>query len=65
MDVESIRKERYEGYIAEVPAMAAAIGRRPPYHLEYLRRHGWQGPAPAEDRGAIQEGGRLDDSSDM
>ena len=32
------KQKRYEEYIAEGSLMAAAIGRRVPYHLEYLRR---------------------------
>lgn len=56
MDGESIRKERYEDYIAEVSPMAAAIGRRVPYHLEYLRRYKDRGPAPAEGSGPGRKG---------
>ncbi len=33
-------QKQYEEYIAEVSSTAMAIGRRVPYHLEYLRRHG-------------------------
>ena len=44
------RQKRYEEYIAEVSPMAAAIGGRIPYHLEYLRRYGDVAPAPAGDR---------------
>ena len=29
-----------EEYITEASPMAAAVGRRIPYHLEYLRRYG-------------------------
>lgn len=48
------RQKRYEGYIEEVAPMAAAIGRRVPYHLEYLRRH--KASAPAEGSGPGQKG---------
>ena len=34
------KQDLYEEYIAEISTRAAAIGRRVPYHLEYLRRHG-------------------------
>ncbi len=41
------KQKRYEEYIAEGSLMAAAIGRRVPYHLEYLRRHRDITPVPA------------------
>lgn len=41
------KQKRYEEYIAEGSLMAAAIGRRVPYHLEYLRRHRDVMPVPA------------------
>ncbi len=34
------KQKLYEEYIAEVSPMAAAIGRRVPYQLEYLRKYG-------------------------
>lgn len=34
------RKEKYEDYIADASLQAAAVGRREPYHLSYLKRYG-------------------------
>lgn len=45
------KQKRYEEYIAEGSLMAAAIGRRVPYHLEYLRRYRDITPVPAADKG--------------
>ena len=42
-------QERYEEYIAQASPAAMAIGRRMPYHLEYLRRHGTTGPTKPEE----------------
>ena len=50
---ERLKQEQYEGYIEHVSPMAAAVGRRVPYHLEYLRRHG-AGPVP---EGKAERGG--------
>ncbi len=45
------KQELYEEYMAEISPMAAAIGQRVPYHLEYLRVHGHIEPIPpAGDR---------------
>ena len=41
------KQEQYEEYIAKVTPAAMAIGRRVPYHLEYLRRQGAVGSAKA------------------
>ncbi len=43
------KQEQYEEYIAKVTPAAMAIGRRVPYHLEYLRRHGTAGPVNPEE----------------
>lgn len=41
------KQQKYDEYINGVSPMAAAIGQRVPYHLEYLRRHG-AGPVPGK-----------------
>lgn len=43
------KQQKYAEYINGVSPMAAAIGQRVPYHLEYLRRHG-AGPVPERGR---------------
>ena len=53
------REQRYDDYIERPSQAAAAIGRRPPYHLEYLRRHGGKA---GEDRGDPACGGRVQDA---
>ena len=54
------KQEQYEEHIARVNPAAMVVGRRVPYHLEYLRRHGAIGPAK-EDR-ALGQGkeGRME-----
>lgn len=42
---EKEKQEQYEEYIKD-PGRMAAIGRRVPYHLEYLRRYRNIMPAP-------------------
>nr|WP_296464319.1 hypothetical protein [uncultured Acetatifactor sp.] len=42
----------YEEYITEIRPMAAAVGRRMPYHLEYIRKYGKIAPVPA-DKGKV------------
>ena len=49
------KQRQYEDYIADPSPMAAAIGRRVPYHLEYLRRYRDVLPVP--------EGGRDGDGA--
>lgn len=52
------RQGRYEDYIGRVDPVAAAIGRRAPYHLEYLRAHGPSGvPGDAGKRDEDGQGG--------
>lgn len=48
--MEEAKKEKYEEYIKEASSMAAAIGRRVPYHLEYIRKYGNLLPAPAHKK---------------
>ena len=43
------KEKRYEDYIERTSQAATAAGRRVPYHLEYLRRHG-AGPVPERGR---------------
>ncbi len=40
------KQKQYEEYITDQSRMAVAIGRRVPYHLEYLRRYRDIMPAP-------------------
>lgn len=47
-------QEQYEEYIAKVNPAAMAIGRKVPYHLEYLRRHG--APGPVKPDGEASQG---------
>ena len=35
-----LKSQKYEDYMADVSAAAAAAGRREPYHLTYLKRYG-------------------------
>lgn len=51
-NVEEDKKQKYEDYIRQSSSMAAAIGRRVPYHLEYIRRHG----------AGLVPGGKLDET---
>ena len=37
---QELRKQKYDDYIADASQQAAAIGRREPYHLTYLKRYG-------------------------
>lgn len=55
------RRQRYDGYIDDVRPAAAAVGRREPYHLEYIRRHGGGAPAVCGKR----EGGGTDGGGGM
>lgn len=50
------RQQRYEDYIERTSRAATATGRRIPYHLEYLRRHG-SPPAPAGNLDSEKERG--------
>ncbi len=50
------RKQRYEDYIERISRAATAAGRRVPYHLEYLRRHG-SPPVPAGILDTVKERG--------
>lgn len=43
------KQKQYDEYITESSPMAAVIGRRVPYHLEYLRRYGDVMPAPTDN----------------
>lgn len=55
------REQRYDDYIERPSQAAAAIGRRPPYHLEYLRRHGgMEVPAGSTAKQGKEEGMRSD-----
>lgn len=45
------KQKQYEEYITESSPMAAVIGRRVPYHLEYLRRYGSVVPSPGGRKG--------------
>ena len=51
-------QEQYEDYIAKVNPVAMAIGRRMPYHLEYLRRHGGRRASQAGRGSQAREGGK-------
>lgn len=53
-------QEQYEDYIAKVNPAAMAIGRRMPYHLEYLRRHGGAGTARLEEVARRGKEGRME-----
>lgn len=53
-------QEQYEDYIAKVNPVAMAIGRRMPYHLEYLRRHGDAGPVRLEEVARRGKEGRME-----
>lgn len=53
-------QEQYEEYIAKVNPAAMAIGRKVPYHLEYLRRHGAAGPLRLKEVVRRGKGGRMD-----
>lgn len=46
------KQKLYEEYITEASPMAAAVGRRVPYHLEYIREYGKIAPVPA-DKGKV------------
>ena len=52
-NVEEDKKQKYEDYIRQSSSMAAVIGRRVPYHLEYIRKHG-AGPVPEGNREYIE-----------
>lgn len=41
-----LRQQEYEDYIIRVSATAAAIGRREPYYLTYIRKYGSRIPKP-------------------
>ena len=47
-NVEEDKNQKYEDYIRQSSPMAAAIGQRAPYHLEYIRRYGNTSPIPKE-----------------
>ena len=49
------KQRQYEDYIADPSPMAAAIGRRVRYHLEYLRRYRDVLPVPVEYRDGAAE----------
>ena len=52
------RKEKekyYDDYIERISKAAEAAGRRVPYHLEYLRKHG-SPPSPKGDNRAGRTG---------
>lgn len=36
---QELKNQKYEDYIADVSPGAAAIGRREPYHLAYLKKY--------------------------
>ena len=50
------KEKRYEDYIERTSRAATAAGRRVPYHLEYLRRHG-SPPVPAGNPDSEKERG--------
>ncbi|WP_300773335.1 hypothetical protein [uncultured Acetatifactor sp.] len=51
--MDSQKKQKlYEEYITEAIPMAAAVGRRIPYHLEYIRKYGETAPVPT-DKGKV------------
>ena len=54
------KQEQYEEHIARMNPAAMAIGRRMPYHLEYLRRHGAIGPATAGEVARQGKEGRME-----
>lgn len=52
---QEIKKQKYEDYIAYASPQAAAVGRREPYYLTYLRKRGM---APGFPATGGQEGSR-------
>lgn len=44
--MEEDQRRKYEEYIKGASPMAAVIGRRIPYHLEYIRKYGNITPVP-------------------
>ncbi len=50
----------YEEYITEIRPVAAAVGRRVPYHLEYLRRYGDVVPLAENCIGQGKEGADME-----
>lgn len=40
------QRQQYEEYITKLSPMAAVIGRRPPYHLTFIRKYGSRIPKP-------------------
>lgn len=64
------RKEKYEDYIADASPQAAAVGRREPYHLIYVKRYGAvpdgdTAPGMGQRTGSGQERGGSHDKGGM
>ena len=63
---QELKNQKYEDYIADVSPKAAAIGRREPYHLAYLRQYGETAMPPGKHPGKdMGKGGSRDDKSCM
>lgn len=45
-EMDELRQQQYEEYIIKLSPMAAVIGRRPPYHLTFIRKYGSRIPKP-------------------
>lgn len=51
----SEKQQKYKEYITDTCPMAAATGRREPYHLTFIKKYG---AVPAPDREGQGKGGR-------
>lgn len=55
-----VKDHKYEDYIADVSPGAAAVGRREPYHLAYLKKYGGrirpEAKHPEKERHNVQRG---------